>query len=454
MRSWIIFAITLTCFCNGCTHLALERRTVKQASTLTDLQHKQVLDNLAMFCCNPEAMPWHVRLKGGLVQIADQGSGAFGADIATAVGGEVTRLLPAASAQRGIVGQWDVDPVVDDDDLELLQLAYASQVQRDPKKLEELQKDIRLKIWKLVLTYEFAPGSKFLLDLTNDGLEAGFEHLTKELSKVEKAEPAAAKSIGEARKSVEEARENLERAIEWQRFEMKKKDRSENHEKVQNLLASFEENLKKASETNLKTAIEILSPIKASENNVKTLKHIKSKIDYMADREEKQHEKENLRLIIAHLNPVISRDLEARRKAEEKDSYQPRFHGPFSGPFEPQFNFFSYVGAADYLFPQGRGKVQDRNPGLADQAKNKVVTLRELLHEPKPWFCCGAKKDVPKCACYVGHYCKCGKECYVWVMPDQMKELREFTLKVLSLAASERQDLTVLGRGAAFSPGR
>ncbi|MEO2088158.1 MAG: hypothetical protein ABGY75_01500, partial [Gemmataceae bacterium] len=93
MRPVLLIAAVAMCCGLGCTHTALERRTVKQASTLTDLQYQQVLDNMAMFACNPDTMPWHLKLKGGLVQIADQGSGGFAADIAAATGGEVTRLL-------------------------------------------------------------------------------------------------------------------------------------------------------------------------------------------------------------------------------------------------------------------------------------------------------------------------------------------------------------------------
>ncbi|MGN6136329.1 MAG: hypothetical protein ACTHOU_17735, partial [Aureliella sp.] len=37
-------------FLNGCQHLQLRRITTRQASTLSDLQYRQVLDNLAQCC--------------------------------------------------------------------------------------------------------------------------------------------------------------------------------------------------------------------------------------------------------------------------------------------------------------------------------------------------------------------------------------------------------------------
>ncbi|MBX9582077.1 MAG: hypothetical protein K2X87_17365 [Gemmataceae bacterium] len=58
---------------------------------------------------------------------------------------------------------------------------------------------------------------------------------------------------------------------------------------------------------------------------------------------------------------------------------------------------------------------------------------------------------MPKCACYVGRHRGCTGECQVWVMPDQLGTLREFTLIVLALAPVEKQELFP-SRGAAFSP--
>jgi hypothetical protein len=112
-----------------------------------------------------------------------------------------------------------------------------------------------------------------------------------------------------------------------------------------------------------------------------------------------------------------------------------------------------------------------RNPGLIDQAQDKIEALESLIKErliadedrhgddhdaPKfaqPWLCAGPKTAVPKCACYLGHYCHCGCDCYVWVSPEHMKTLRDFTLTVLALAPPDKQDLSsVLLRGAAVGP--
>ena len=90
-----------------------------QGSTLTDLQYQQVLDNLAMFSCNADALAWHVKITGGVVQVADQGSGFLGANL-----GGPGQFAPNFGLQRNVLNQWNVDPVTDPDELELLQLSY------------------------------------------------------------------------------------------------------------------------------------------------------------------------------------------------------------------------------------------------------------------------------------------------------------------------------------------
>jgi hypothetical protein len=52
---------------------------------------------------------------------------------------------------------------------------------------------------------------------------------------------------------------------------------------------------------------------------------------------------------------------------------------------------------------------------------------------PQGWYWVGCEKDVPECACYVGHYC--GR--YVWVMPDGVDGLSRFTITVLDIATGE-----------------
>jgi len=63
---------------------------------------------------------------------------------------------------------------------------------------------------------------------------------------------------------------------------------------------------------------------------------------------------------------------------------------------------------------------------------------------PRGWYEIGCEKEVPKCACYVGHYC----DLYVWVRPDGLDGLTRFTMTVIDLrrASRTRQQKRCSGR--------
>jgi|HubBroStandDraft_4_1064222.scaffolds.fasta_scaffold131151_1 hypothetical protein len=49
------------------------------------------------------------------------------------------------------------------------------------------------------------------------------------------------------------------------------------------------------------------------------------------------------------------------------------------------------------------------------------------------WFQVGCRKEVPRNACYVGHYC----DVYVWVMPEGCEGLTQLTLAILDVATAD-----------------
>jgi hypothetical protein len=106
---------------SGCANVQLKVSTLRSASTLTELQYQQVLDNLAMYCDDPTALPWHVNLQNGAVQIADAGS--LGTIAQTDLSHAFT-WSPYFTGTRSIVTQWSTNPVTDDTTLRLLRLAY------------------------------------------------------------------------------------------------------------------------------------------------------------------------------------------------------------------------------------------------------------------------------------------------------------------------------------------
>ncbi len=146
MQRSLLLAMTLMLAC-GCTHIKLQRNTVHQGSTLSELQYQQVLENLAMFSCDPNVLAWHLKVTGGLVQVADQGGAAL---VPSNVSNPL--LAPNIAASRNLLGQWNVDAVVESDGLELLQLAYQKAV-RPGDEQRELKQEAFEKICELSAEY-------------------------------------------------------------------------------------------------------------------------------------------------------------------------------------------------------------------------------------------------------------------------------------------------------------
>jgi hypothetical protein len=69
--------ITLCALAPGCAYRRLEISTVKQAQTVVELEYQQILNNLAMFCLNPSALPSLTTLKTGATQVGDSGTLGF-----------------------------------------------------------------------------------------------------------------------------------------------------------------------------------------------------------------------------------------------------------------------------------------------------------------------------------------------------------------------------------------
>jgi hypothetical protein len=122
-RTAILCALALGAAMPGCTSRRLQINTAHQAQTVVDLQYRQILDNLAMYCLNPTALPSMMALKTGASQVGDTGSvGFLGA----------TDLMyrwtsnPNVAGTRTVVDQWGTSPLTDDDNLMLVRKAFRS----------------------------------------------------------------------------------------------------------------------------------------------------------------------------------------------------------------------------------------------------------------------------------------------------------------------------------------
>ncbi len=123
----VTLAIMLLFAC-GCTSERLRRITVDQASTLTDFQYQQVLNNLALLTNDPNALPWHLTIKTGTSQVSDTGTTGLAPGIVILNNSE-----PFLTGSRAVVGQWGTVPVTDDTALRLLRNAYQRALGIDAK---------------------------------------------------------------------------------------------------------------------------------------------------------------------------------------------------------------------------------------------------------------------------------------------------------------------------------
>jgi hypothetical protein len=118
-----VFALMLGGFvaAPGCTSVQLTRSAAQQASSVADLQYRQVLDNLAMFHLNPHALPSLANMKTGATQVGDTGTlGILGVAALNSPAG----ISPTITGTRSIVDQWGTAPVTDENALALCRKAF------------------------------------------------------------------------------------------------------------------------------------------------------------------------------------------------------------------------------------------------------------------------------------------------------------------------------------------
>jgi hypothetical protein len=92
----------------------------------------------------------------------------------------------------------------------------------------------------------------------------------------------------------------------------------------------------------------------------------------------------------------------------------------------------------------------DRSPLTRNVLRQVDGVNRDLARVRPGWFHSGRRRDVPKDACYVGHY----HDRYVWVCPEGREDLTEFTLTMLRLSSLIKETQTLISPGSVkFSPG-
>ena len=108
----------------GCTHHSLSRNTVQTTSTVMDIQYRSVLANLALLSCHPEALPNHVHLADGVVQVNDRAGFGQAGGFTTFAGTDFGIDQFGPSGQRQVTEQWGTDATTDPERLYDLQSLY------------------------------------------------------------------------------------------------------------------------------------------------------------------------------------------------------------------------------------------------------------------------------------------------------------------------------------------
>ena len=110
--------------CCGCTHHQLTRNTALTATTVNSIQYRMVLDNIAMFSCQPGSLPAHVRLADGTVQISNQLSFGEAGGFSVLDGGPFTIEQWGPGGSSKVSEQWGTDAVSDPLQVIALQTIY------------------------------------------------------------------------------------------------------------------------------------------------------------------------------------------------------------------------------------------------------------------------------------------------------------------------------------------
>ncbi len=136
MRSLLLLSLALA-VSSGCASQQLRFTTLRQTSSLADLQESQVLENFARLAANPGSVPFYATANTGAVTVADVGSGSL-----SFVGGSklFTSGTYGLGANRTVTVNWGLAPLNNPDRLKAMRAAYLLALRRSPVDPAELAK--------------------------------------------------------------------------------------------------------------------------------------------------------------------------------------------------------------------------------------------------------------------------------------------------------------------------
>lgn len=129
MKRWTL-AVAATLACLGCTTMSLERNTLIQSGTASDLRYREVIENLAMIAHNPAILPSYSSIFTGTTKISDTEQLASTTVwqhvlASTSVGNQSGFGSEQAAPQlnRSIIENWALDPIMVPEKLEAMRCA-------------------------------------------------------------------------------------------------------------------------------------------------------------------------------------------------------------------------------------------------------------------------------------------------------------------------------------------
>src|SRR5262249_28041747 len=132
MRSGLVMLVVLPLLGGCATQRSLCNNTVRTTATLTELNYRMVLENVALFVANPSAMPSIAIVNAGTVTVADQKTlsasttGVPTESFAQQAGSglPILSVLVNPSASRSVTENWSLAPVTDIDNLRRIRCAF------------------------------------------------------------------------------------------------------------------------------------------------------------------------------------------------------------------------------------------------------------------------------------------------------------------------------------------
>ena len=134
MRPTLRFLLSTFLLSAGCQHISLRNHTERQASTLPALQYDQVLDNIAMFIANPDALPFFSTAGQGQTSNNYQINPSGGLQLGPVTLGSALPFFGLSQVSLGLAEtaaeneQWSTNSVLNPDILALMRCVYRKTV--------------------------------------------------------------------------------------------------------------------------------------------------------------------------------------------------------------------------------------------------------------------------------------------------------------------------------------